>query len=360
MNRPRVMLAAALAIVLLAPVGCPVRAETAFQPTGAVTFKVDHDKKTITVTVNLAFYNRSCGPAVSCETPAADVGRIVKAIEDMWNTGQKVKCYTFSVKVNARTVGSQSEAGQSEVDIGLDYGPVPVKAFVRGALNVATVSDPLSNSPDERIDAVHDPDAPTTWPSKTYDQTYAHEFGHILGLDDNYDKTNAGQLYPGGSEDLMFRKQGDVTGEMVKRVVERSGQVDLKDLKCGWNYKDATPLGDITGLKCDTAWGEWTLQGEQNIGGGTLTTLWNVTIAEMTLTGTYKYEAIQKLGPTLTTGNSTAKAAIVMNPDGSVTMTLDPAVVNAKVTVPGQTARSQLSAMGWTYDWLPETGGACP
>lgn len=360
MKRPGSVLAVALALILLATVGAPVRAQQAFQPSGAVTFTVDDVKKTITVTVKLAFYNRSCSPGSSCEVPAADVGRIVNAIEKMWNTGLKVKCYTFSVKVDARTVGSQAEAGQSEVDIGLDYGPVPVRAFVRAVIHRATVSDPLGNSPDDRVEAVHDPAQPTTWPAKTYDQTYAHEFGHILGLSDNYDQ-NSKVPHPGASDDLMFRKQGDVTEEMVKRVVERSGQVELKDLKCGWTYKDATPLGDIKGVKCDTAGGEWTLQGEQVVGGQvTLTTLWNVTIDEKTLKGTYKYESIQKAGPTLTTGNSRGSATVVLKDDGSARMTLSSAPITLKTTAFGRTATATTSPQGWTYDWQPATGGECP
>ena len=112
--------------------------------------------------MKLAFYNRSCRAGQSCEASAADVARIVRAIEKMWNTGQKVKCYTFEVKVDARSVADQSGAGQNEVDVGLDYGPVAVRAFVHGEHHVSTTTSPLSNSPDDRVDPVHDPASPTT------------------------------------------------------------------------------------------------------------------------------------------------------------------------------------------------------
>ena len=361
MNRPKSLLAAVLALALTLTVGAPVRAEAAFQPSGAVVFKQDDVKKTITVTVKLAFYNRSCSSNASCEVRAADVARIVKSIESMWNTGLKVKCYTFSVKVDARTVGSQSESGQAEVDVGLDYGPVPARAFVRATLHGAGASNAVGNSPDDRVEAVHDPGAPTTWPAHTYEQTYAHEFGHVLGLSDNYDETTKG-LLPGASEDLMFRKQGYVTEEMVKRVVERSGQIKLKDLKCGWAFLDATPLGDIKGVKCDTADGDWTVQGEQAMQGQlTLTTLWNVTIDEKSLKGTYTYEAIQKLGPSITTSNSHGSASVVLGDDGSATMTLSAEPISATTVVAGiGSGSATLAPHGWTFDWKPAAAGQCP
>ncbi len=361
MNRLRPFIAAVMALALTLGVGAPVRAEAAFQPSGAVVFKQDDVKKTITVTVKLAFYNRSCSANASCEVGAADVARIVKSIESMWNTGLKVKCYTFSVKVEARTVGSQAEAGKGEVDVGLDYGPVPARAFVRAVLHGAQASNPIGNSPDDRVEPVHDPDAPTTWPARTYEQTYAHEFGHILGLSDNYDETTKG-LIPGASEDLMFRKQGYVTEEMVKRVVERSGQIKLKDLKCGWSFLDVTPLRSFKGIKCDSAGGDWTVQGEQDIQGQVrYTTLWNITIDEKSLAGTYKYESIQVVGSSLTTGNSNGTATVVLGDDGSATMTLSSEPIYAKTVVTGVGSGSAtLAPRGWTFDWKPAADGACP
>jgi hypothetical protein len=358
MNLGRSILAAAVGLILVANVGAPVRAEQAFQPAGAVTFKVDDVKKTITVTVKLAFYNRSCSAAASCDVSTADVTNIVKAIEGMWNTGHMVRCYTFSVMVKARTVGSQSEAGHDEIDVGLDYSPVPVAMITRGAHHVTTVANPLSNSPNDRVEAFHDPNAPTTWVARTWDQSYAHETGHILGLDDNY--VNGGRsLYPGATEDLMFRNQGYVTDEMVKRVVERSGQVNLKDLKCGWTIANAV-LFSRKGTKCGGLGGDWTVQDEQPLGLVSQTRLWNVTIDEKTLAGSYRYELIQTTPGSVGTGNASGKARIATNPDESVTMTLDPTVITLKVTSFGRTTTTQLPAQGLTFVWQPATGNQCP
>ena len=361
MTRLALVLTAAFALVLLSTGGASVRADTTFTPSGAVTFKVDHDKKTITATVKLAFYNRSCRAGQSCEASAADVARIVRAIERMWNTGQKVKCYTFEVKVDARSVADQSGAGQNEVDVGLDYGPVAVRAFVHGEHHVSTTTSPLSNSPDDRVDPVHDPASPTTWPSNTYDQTYAHEFGHILGLDDNYDPAHSGFPVAGTSDDLMFRKQGDVTAEMVKRVVERSGQVELKDLRCGWTTNADTPLGEIRGTKCGDLGGDWTVKGEEQLGGGTITTLWNATIDATTLAGTYRHEKIQKLGPSVTTANQKGSAKVVLGQDGNVTMTVDAAQIKLRTTNSfGGKGSTTTPGPARTFLWEVDDGTACP
>jgi hypothetical protein len=326
-----------------------------------VTFKVDDAAKTITVTAKVAFYNRSCSPGASCDVPADDVNRIVKAIESMWNNGSKVKCYTLVVKVEARAVGSQAEAGQTEVDIGLDYGPVAVRAFVHGVHHGDNpTTDPLSSSPDDRVEAVHDSSAPTTWPAETRGQTYAHEFGHILGLDDNYDTTKFIPL-PGTSEDLMFWNYGSVTDEMATRVVERSGKVDLKKLKCGWTYNGDTPIGQHRGLKCDGLGGEWTIQGLDVLAGaGDITNLWNVTINETTLTGTYKHERIQTINPTVTTSNTGGKARVEVIADGSVLMYLDAAPIVLKTTTPVGSKSVTIPGQDIKFPWAVDTGGACP
>ena len=363
-RRLAIAVASLVAVVpLLGLSPAPVHAET-FPITGAVVWKVDDKAKTVTVTVKLAFYNRSCPAFSSCPPPsAADISRIKSAIEKYWNTGLKVKCYTFHVEVDARAVGSQSEAGRSEVDVGLDYSAVAIRAFVAATVANADANgktNPLGNDPGDRLEVGHSDDSPTRWPAQTYEQTYAHEFGHILGLDDNY--VEGTKLpYPGASDDLMFRKQGDVTPEMVKRAVERSGQVKLKDLKCGWTFNGDTPIGQHRGLKCDGLGGDWTIRGHDVLpGGGDVTSLWNVTINEATLAGTYRQEKIQTLTGSVTTLNAAGKARIVVQPDDSVLMTLDAATTTLKtvtivgsksVTIPGQTL---------TFPWETDEGGACP
>jgi hypothetical protein len=348
----------AVAIVLLAMVASPVLAETSFTPS-AVSFTVDDAAKTIIANVNLAFYNRSCVAGSSCAADPAVVARIVKAIEDMWNTGQKVRCYTFSVKVVARSVGSQSAAGQNEVDVGLDASPEVVRGYVAitsGSVAGGGVSNPLGDTPADRIDPAHNVDEPTTWPTSTYEQVYAHEFGHILGLEDNYDKQDPRQLVKGASEDLMFRKQGVVTQEMVKRVIDRSGQVDPKKLKCGWFITGSSPDGyTIKGLKCDDTDGEWLLRGV--IAGPLQSDLTDtVTIAAGSLVGTFQSSTITVTSGIVATVNAHGRASIANQPDGSVIVTLD--ATTARGTAGGEVV-GNLPFPALHFTWLPTTGSEC-
>lgn len=356
--RSRGLLAGALAVLLVAVVGGQALADSTFT-TSAVTIKADHDTKKINVDVKLAFYNRSCSAFASCEVPAADVSRIVKAIESMWNNGSKVRCYTVVVEVEARAVGSQSEAGQTEVDVGLDYGPVPVRAFVHGEVQGAAEPDPLSNSEDQRIVAVHNPDAPTTWPSNTYDQTYAHEMGHILGLDDNYDKTRSGFPVAGASDDLMFRKQGTVTNEMVTRVVERSGQVKLEDLKCGLVTESKVPPIDWYGERCEDTDSEWLIRGETASAGFNETWMYRAVINAPNLSGIYKYEALGSIASGTLTKNGEGVASIAKLPDGSVVLTLGATNVTGTITASGTTQTVTLPVPATAFTWKPATGTQC-
>lgn len=366
MRRSRSLLATLLATILLATlgsVGQPVLADSTFTPTGAVKLVVDDAARTITATVKLAFYTRSCSAMTSCEsgtsveTNADDVARIVKAIERMWNNGSKVRCYTFMVKVDARRVGSQAEAGQNEVDIGLDYSTVAVRAFVR-ASSGASQPDPVSNAEDQRVEPAHDPTAPTTWPAHTYDQTYAHEFGHILGLNDNYDEKTKLPL-PGTSDDLMFRKQGTVTDEMVKRVVERSGQVKLKDLKCHLVTESHVDPIEWYGERCEETETEWLIQGETAQAGYTEKFLYRAVIDPKSLTGTYKYEAIGSLAGGTTTKNGAGSASVVMNKDDSAVLFLDATYVKAVIVAAGTTQRVDLPLPTIAYTWLPKAAKHC-
>lgn len=353
-----VVRAAGLALILFMTFAWPVLAETSFSPS-AVSFKVDDTAKTITATVNLAFYNRSCVAGSSCAADPAVVARIVQSIEHMWNTGQKVRCYTFGVKVVARSVGSQSEAGQNEVDVGLDASPEVVRGYVAitsGSVHGGGVSNPLGNTSADRIDPAHNTDEPTTWPESTYEQVYAHEFGHILGLEDNYDKANPKLLVNGASEDLMFRKQGVVTQEMVKRVIDRSGQVDPKKLLCGWSISGSSPDGyTIKGLKCDDTDGEWTLTGV--IAGPPHSEMTNtVTIAKGSLQGTFKSNSITETSGIVATVKANGSASIAMQPDGSVIVTLDATTATG---VAGGQEVTGLPFPALQFTWLPTTGQEC-
>jgi hypothetical protein len=347
---------------MVASLSTTALAEAAFTPS-AVTFKVDDANKTITATVKLAFYSRSCGAGTSCPANAADVARISQAIEKWWNTGLMVRCYTFMVVVDARSIGSQSEGAKDEVDIGLDGSPEVLRGYVAitaGSVHGGGVSNPLGNTPADRIDAEHNPADPSTWPEYTYEQVYAHEFGHILGLEDNYDKTDPRKLAPGASEDLMFRKQGDVTAEMVKRVVDRSGVVNEKDLKCGWNISQAAPGGyTLKGLKCGDTDGEWTLQAVlpgPPIHSESTTT---VTIPKGSLQGTFQMSTITESPGFITTINGKGTASLALQDDGSVIVHLDASTATSDAKGAGAEERVTLPIPAGQFTWAANQGKEC-
>jgi hypothetical protein len=363
MNALRRMRPAAMAILLIAFVASPVLAEVGFIP-GAITYTVDDTAKTITATVKMAFYKRGCNLAASCASSAADeasIARIVSAIEKMWNTGQKVRCYTFSVKVAARSISSQSEGTKSEVDIGLDSSSEVVGGYVAvtaGQVHGDSPSDPLGNTPDDRIDAAHDPDNPSTWPESTWDQVYAHEFGHVLGLEDNYQKDNPSQLVKGASEDLMFRKQGVVTQEMVNRVIDRSGQVKPNNLKCGWSINKSGSGGyTITGLKCDDLDGEWTIKA--TLTGVVSSTSTNTITIGKSLQGTFQQSTITLSPGFVTTINSRGHATVVLLQDGTVKMSLDATTATSTAVGADTRQTAVVPIPGQAYEWSPNTGTEC-
>lgn len=365
MNPIRRLRPVAIAVLLTAFIVSPVMAEVGFIP-GAITYTVDDTAKTITATVKMAFYKRGCPVATSCGSSAADqasIARIVAAIEKMWNTGQKVRCYTFSVKVDARSITGQSEGAKNEVDIGLDSSPEVLGGYVAvtaGQVHGDNPSDPLGNTPDDRIDVAHDPDNPSTWPESTYDQVYGHEFGHVLGLEDNYQKAHPDQLVKGASEDLMFRKQGVVTQEMVNRVIDRSGQVKPNNLKCGWSINKSGSGGyTLKGLKCDDLDGEWTIKATLpgDLISSTATT--TITIGKASLQGTFQQSTITLSPGFVTTINARGHATVVLQQDGKVEMSFDATTATSKAVGAGSEAIVNVPFPAQSYEWEPNTGAEC-
>lgn len=128
-----------------------------------------------------------------------------------------------------------------------------------------------------------------------------------------------------------------------------------------WTTNADTPLGEIRGLKCDGVGGEWTVEGDEVLQVLTVTTLWTITIDETTLSGTYHHHKVQEGLGTVTTSDSRGNARVVLNEDGSVMMTLDPAPItlvtrnsfggSGTVTTPGD---------GRIFLWQREAGVACP
>ena len=255
MRHPRKSrLALLLSVVLL--VGTTVREEAPLvgaSAATAVTWTVDQAAKTITVTANLAFF--VVPPPQSGfqqQRFQATVERAKAAIESAWN-GHSFKCYALIVKVNARAASGPQGAKDNEVPIKLDAGVYPsAKAPLKVDRSRSHVSassgpdDPLSDSPQFTPNTGSDAVA-SDWSFEAPDGVFAHEFGHILGLSDNYVE-GTWELVPGAADDLMNESGTPVSDASITKAVRRSGQVDEKSIKCPLKIDMPTGTIGVMGL----------------------------------------------------------------------------------------------------------------
>jgi len=132
-----------------------------------------------------------------------------------------------------------------------------------------------------------------------------------------------------------------------------------------WTTNADTPIGQIRGAKCEGVGGTWIVKGTQVMSVVTLTTVWTMTINETTLAGSYTYETVQVIpGPpnSTITGNATGKARIVVNQDGTVLMTVDPAPITLVSTTAGGFPPSvtvTIPGDGRKFLWVVDAAAAC-
>ncbi|MBI4260167.1 MAG: hypothetical protein HY658_06335 [Actinobacteria bacterium] len=240
----RSALGALLSLVLVLGAASPAAAGFDTVP-DAVRWDVDYEAKTITVTVRLAFYMPTGAPFVDL------VNQVTGEILRQWS-GHRFKCFDFKVQIEARAVQSIDQVGEDEVDVRLDAS----KTYVRSAVWTTGSQEHTSDSPDDRrVPGRWDPEDAngriTNW--WVYDQgAWAHEFGHVLGLQDNYVEETGG-LKPGALYDTMYDAVFPVSPEMITRLVRRSGEVDESKVKCPMTVTAGpvdviTPLASIEGL----------------------------------------------------------------------------------------------------------------
>ena len=203
----------------------------------AVTWSVDHRARTITVTANLVFYVTPA-PSGPYETQRleATVDRIKDAIETQWS-GHPFKCYSLVVKVNAGWTDGQQGVRDDEIPVRLDLGVYPGKEVGKLTGSRSYVTHTPSGADGYLLDSSQftprtgPSTRPSAWSFAAPDGTYAHEFGHILGLDDNYvEKSWA--LKDGAADDIMFDKNYPLSDASIVKAVRRSGQVDEKSIRC--------------------------------------------------------------------------------------------------------------------------------
>lgn len=248
-------LALALVVVFGVPVG-PANAE----PAGSIKWVVDHHKKTITVTVQLQIYSACSGdPAGTAADKAAACGngarsqvtlllaqKIKKQAETIWNKPYRYRCYRLIVIVDVKLATDKDHVDADRVGVRVDPSPAGIRDYVAGH----GTRKYLSNDPADRFDPSNDGDSETTWgeQSSFTKWVYAHELGHVLGLDDGYrDVTDprtgkvTSEPYSDAPQDLMSTGTSNLTQETIDRLVERNRnglvdsagkKVNLNDLVC--------------------------------------------------------------------------------------------------------------------------------
>jgi hypothetical protein len=155
------------------------------------------------------------------------------------------------------------------------------------------------------------------------------------------------------------RDKGDVEFKSVSNRGIGKKTVTFTVKATGWTTTATDPLGKTTGTKCGDVGGDWLIEGQQIVGALTITIKVVVSIDETTLEGTFDFHKDQVGGGTLTTHQSNGTARIVLNEDGSVTMTLDAAPITLTTRTQFGSATVTIQGDEYTYPWTPAPAGAC-
>jgi hypothetical protein len=258
----RILLAVALAIATIAPLApAPVVAA----PTAVVTWTVDHKHKTITVSVRLAIFVSSCTPSKSADCSATDAkiaADIRTDIESVWNPkagSYHYKCYKLIVQVDVAVVGDRFAVPGNSHGILIDRSGEGARSETTNTLVSGVVSkftdNYLSNDPADRLEPSNNLAFPSEWSyPRIAAHSYAHEFGHVIGLDDYYEEGTF-NARPGAPTDIMTdSNRATITQETINRAVERSRDrlvdtsgkpVELKDLVCDLTFKATFKSDDV-------------------------------------------------------------------------------------------------------------------
>jgi hypothetical protein len=258
----RILLCLALALLVVGSAAAPASA-TLGQPSGWVSWVVNHRARTITVTAKLQIYLGPCSPITvrgagrqlvrvlsrDCSATAATISKAIKDdIEKVWN-GHYYTCYRLIFVVDVSVTDNRFTVDADRVGVNIDRSPEPIRAHVNGTLEsaVTTIGDWQSNDPADRIEVDNSAINPTEvgYPPAN-PNTYAHEFGHMLGLHDTYTWWS-GDLKTGAPADLMFSSRlSNIAPSTINRVVERNRdrlvdsqgrKVDLEDLVCERQFR---------------------------------------------------------------------------------------------------------------------------
>lgn len=202
-----------------------VEAPPAQPISGAVSVRVDDASHTIQLYARLGFWTAAGAPSPEL------VERVTAAITTRWD-GLHYLCYTTDVILDVQAYGGIDEVPLDRVDVEVvDGGP-----FFRSSVNRRPEGRAISDDP-ANLGTISHGGEHSRWLA-TDGIALAHEFGHVLGLDDGYDKQTGAPL-PGHTLDMMADVARRVSMQMITRLLRRHG-IDPSTLHCPMRF-DAGP-----------------------------------------------------------------------------------------------------------------------
>jgi hypothetical protein len=354
----RLRLLSALVLALVA-LGAPMAVPTAAAASTGVTWKIDDSAKTITAEIKITLTpvcstNTRMMEAITgarlCEVPQTAADDIKKAIEKVWNKDNKYYCYNIVVKVDVTIDNRPSSDPSDSLRVQVDQSPVPVRSFVYGTRSTSATSGGTGSSANDQLNARNNGTGSSTWgyPPRSA-QTYAHEAGHVLGLDDGYEdvrdangNVTGSQIRPGHADDLMSNntQRSHVDKSTLRRMVERQGYRKTQ-LKCNYKIDQPSLGGRITGLQCDPPGGLWTANGIYQYAGAVGDQSWVMTIDWNTKRGNFTYADNQTADfgvsgiEVRTEGEAAGDATITLDDELNARIHLVEKAHSFRATIPG-------------------------
>jgi hypothetical protein len=286
------VLLAALLVVLNAAPG--YAADPAFIASAVTWSPPDEQGKTITATIRLTLTPRCTSSQMAARgdipllrrqcTVTPEVANAIKEnIEKTW-TGQTWRCYRIIVKVDVTITESPDPTALDRLIVRVDQSAPNIRSGVSSmgpkgsAWNGASYED--------RTFPTNTPGELSTWgyPAIGADNAnlYAHEAGHVLGLEDGYEdvpdpadpnETISQPRADAPQDDLMTHQRNSMIDPTTMNIlIGRSGVFRTRPPKCDYKVDQRIEWFRFRSLKCATPEGRWDLnvKGKRDLGGAAL------------------------------------------------------------------------------------------
>lgn len=318
MSRRALAVFAIVAIAwMFAPGATPARAADPAYIAQAVTWSApDEEAKTVTAAIRLTLTPR-CTPSQMAARPAIALLRswctvtqavadAIKAnIEKAW-TGQTYRCYRLIVSVDVTIDEDPDPKRLDRLVVRVDQSAPNIRSKVSSLGPVGSAWN--GQAYEDRSFPTNTPGEQSTWgyPPQGADNAnlYAHEAGHVLGLQDGYQdvpdpndpKKTISQKRPDAPDDLMTHQRNSrVDPTTMAVLIGRSGVFRKSRPKCDYKIDTMVDWYHFTSLKCATPEGKWDIvvDGSRDLGGAVLVlagagTATTTRVADRQYTGTWE------------------------------------------------------------------------